>query len=814
MDSIVKDIAKETSMEISLEQRISEKISSLYGLDPHEANVDQIYKATATVVNEILRDKRKAFNTKVRDQKQRRVYYISMEFLMGKSLKNNVNNLGIVDELTNVLKGLGVTLEDLYEREPDAALGNGGLGRLGACYLDGLASQDYPAMGFSIRYEYGLFKQKIVDGYQTELPDVWLPGGEVWLSKRRDKACNVKFDGYVEEKTIDGKVIYDYKDYNEVEAVPYDMMVSGGNSDAISVLRLWRSRNIRKFDLNSFTQGDYAKATQEYTDADLISKVLYPSDNHYQGKTLRLKQQYFLCSASVQNIINDHIRYYGDIRKLAKYSVIHINDTHPTLSIPEIVRILMDDHRLSFDEAWDITKNMVNYTNHTVLSEALEKWSEELIQRKLPRIYMIIKQIDQRFCDEAKCLGVSNEELNNLRIIHNGEVRMANMCVIASGKVNGVSALHTDIIKNNLFNGFYKIYPDKFVNVTNGIAYRRWLCQSNPALCNYLDSLIGPEYRQDAKNLEKLLAFKDDESVLKKLDEIKYQNKCTFAKYLYKKFGIVVDPTTRFDVQVKRLHEYKRQLLNVLKIIALLTDLEEDPYRQITPQTYIFGAKAASTYYIAKDIILLINSLATEIQNRPEIRNKLNVVFVEDYNVTTAEVLMPASEVSEQISLAGKEASGTGNMKFMINGALTFGTEDGANVEIHQEVGDDNVFIFGMRDYQVSELWQKGYNAQWYYDNNYIIKRVLDRLDRGFNGKSFSNIKHYLLNQYPVADPYMCLADFDDYMRVYYQMDEAYKDRMRWNKMSLVNIAKAGIFSADRSIREYADNIWNLKKVK
>lgn len=798
----------------TLQELIENRISQLYGVNGVDATSEQIYKATATAVNDILRNKRKAYNTKIRDQKQKRVYYLSMEFLMGKSLKNNLNNLGLVDDAAKALSVYGLTLDDLYEIEPDAALGNGGLGRLGACYLDSLSSLGYPAMGFSIRYEYGLFKQKIIDGYQTELPDVWLPGGEVWLAKRRDKTYTVRFDGWVEEKTVNGKTVYEYKDYDEIEAVPYDMMVSGGNSDGVSVLRLWRSRNIKKFDLNSFTQGDYLKATQEYNDADIISKILYPSDNHYQGKTLRLKQQYFLCSASIQNIVNDHIRYYGEIRTLPKYAVIHINDTHPALSIPELIRILIDNHGYSFDEAWDMVKKMVNYTNHTVLAEALERWSEDIIQRRIPRIYMILKQIDARFCDEARCLGLSDDEINHLRVIYNGEVRMANLCVIASNKVNGVSQLHTEIIKNDVFKGYYKIYPNKFINVTNGITYRRWLIQSNPNLCNYLDTLIGPDYRKDASHLIELKKYVDDENVLRKLDEIKYQNKCLFAKYLYKKYGIVVDPTTRFDVQVKRLHEYKRQLLNVLKIIALITDLEEDPYRQVTPQTYIFGAKAASTYYIAKDIIHLINSIAIEVQNRPEIRNKVNVVFVEDYNVTSAEILMPASEVSEQISLAGKEASGTGNMKFMINGAITYGTLDGANVEIAERVGDDNIFIFGMHANDVSNLWAQGYNARWYYDNNYIIKRVLDRLDRGFNGQSFSHIKNYLLNQYPVADPYMCLADFDDYMRVYYKMDEVYKDKMKWNQMSLINIAEAGIFSSDRSVEEYAKNIWNLKKVK
>ena len=793
---------------------IEEKVEQLYGLTGNMADVNQMYKAVATAVNDILRAKRKIFNTKVRSQKQKRVYYLSMEFLMGKSLRNNVYNLGQVDEINEALKEYDLTLDDLYDQEPDAALGNGGLGRLGACYLDSLSSLDLPAMGFSLRYEYGLFKQKIVDGYQTELPDIWLPGGEVWLAKRRDKTFNIKFDGWVEEKNIDGKIVYDYKDYNEIEAVPYDMMVSGGTGDAISVLRLWRSRNIKKFDLNSFSQGDYLKATQDYNDAELITKVLYPSDDHYQGKTLRLKQQYFLCSASIQNIISDHLHYYGDIRKFDKYSVIHINDTHPALAIPELMRILMDNHGLSFDEAWKIVTNCVCYTNHTVMSEALERWSEELIQRKLPRIYMILKQINKRFSDEARCLGVPEHELQNLLVINNGEVRMANLCVVASMKVNGVSGLHSQILKDTLFNGYYKIYPERFVNVTNGIAYRRWLCQSNPELCKYLDELIGPEYRSDAKHLEKLLDYIEDDNVLNKLGEIKYQNKCKFAKYLYKKFGIVVDPKTRFDVQVKRLHEYKRQLLNVLKIVALIVEIEENPNKEVTPQTFIFGAKAASSYYVAKDVIHLINSISSEIANRPDLREKINVVFVEDYNVTSAEVLIPASEISEQISLAGKEASGTGNMKFMINGAITLGTLDGANVEINGAVGDENIFIFGMKTPEVKALWERGYYSNDYYNNNERIRKVLDRIDRGFNGKSFWHIKEYLLNRYPVSDPFMCLADFNNYMATYYKLDQTYKNQRKWNQMSLVNIAKAGIFSSDRSIMEYANNIWDIKPVK
>lgn len=797
-----------------LREALEENLSQMFVVQLNEANLEQLYKALAVTINNILRRKRKIFNNKVKEQKGKRVYYLCMEFLMGRSLKNNIYNLGVVEDIKEILKGTGYTLEDLYEKEPDAGLGNGGLGRLGACFLDGLASQDYPAMGFSLRYEYGLFKQKIVDGWQTELPDVWLPGGEVWLTMRPDKIYNVKFDGYVEEKYLNGRVVYEYKDYKEIEAVPYDMMVSGGDSQAISVLRLWKSQNIRNFDINSFSQGDYNRAMKEYNDADLITKVLYPSDDHYEGKALRIKQQYFLVSASIQNIINDHIRVYGDVRTLPKHVAIHINDTHPALCVPELMRILMDDYGLTFDEGWNIVTKTVAYTNHTVLAEALEKWSEELIMKKLPRIYIILKQINERFIDEARCKGVSNEAIDHMSIFGNNQIRMANLSVIASHKVNGVSSLHSEIIKESVFNDFYKMTPEKFTNVTNGIAHRRWLNQSNPELVELLNELIGPGYYKKASELEKLLAYKEDDEVLNKLADIKYHNKCEFAKFLYKKSGVVIDPTTRFDVQVKRLHEYKRQLLNALRIVSLLIDLEENPHKQVTPQTFIFGAKAAPSYYVAKQVIELISNISTEINNRPEIRSKLNVVFIEDYCVTTAEKLMPASEVSEQISLAGKEASGTGNMKFMINGAITLGTLDGANVEISREVGDENVIIFGMKANEVEELWRHGYNAYDYYNNNERIRKVLDRLDRGFNGKSFSHIKNYLLNNYPVADPYMCLADFDSYMDAADRLDALYSDKRKWNQMSLVNISKAGLFAADRAIQEYCENIWDLKVIK
>ena len=669
-------------------------------------------------------------------------------------------------------------------------------------------------MGFSLRYEYGLFKQKIVNGWQTELPDVWLPVGEVWLTPREDKSCIVRFDGVVEEKQINGRVVYEHRDYKEVEAVPYDMMISGADSEAISVLRLWRSTNVKTFDIGLFSQGDYMKAMQEYNKAEVITKVLYPTDDHYQGKTLRLKQQYFLASASIQTIVRDHIRYYGDVRSLPKYVAIHINDTHPALCVPELIRVLIDEHGLDFDEAWAIARKTVAYTNHTVMAEALECWAEDLIARKLPRIYLILKQINEKFLNEARCHGFDDNGLRALSLFSDNHVRMANLCVAASHTVNGVSKLHSEIIKEKVFRDFHLLSPEKFTNVTNGITYRRWLNQANPLLAAFLDERIGRDYYRDAARLEELLRYREDGEALSALENIKYQNKCRLAKYLYRKHGIVIDPKTRFDIHIKRIHEYKRQLINVLKIVLLLTELEENPQLPVTPQTFIFAGKAAPGYFAAKEVIELINCLAAEIEKNSFIREKLNVIFVEDYNVTLAEMLIPAAEVSEQISLAGKEASGTGNMKFMINGALTFGTLDGANIEIREAVGDENMFIFGMTASEVEALWQRGYNAGEYYVNSPAIMKVIDRLNRGFAGKSFDNITRYLLHNYPVSDPYMCLADFQSYIDVYRKLDAVYQDRRRWNQMALVNIAKAGIFSADRSVAEYAQNIWRLQRVE
>lgn len=791
---------------------LTSKLSRYFAVSPEEATKEQIYKATVLSVRDILAQKSKAFGSEVKKKQLKRVYYLCMEFLVGRSLKNDLCNLGLADDYRAALKTLGFSLDDIYEQEADPGLGNGGLGRLAACFMDSLSSMDYPARGFSICYEYGLFKQRIVDGEQLELPDIWLPSGETWLVPRQDKTVHVRFGGRVEEVWNNNHLEIHHVDYDEVEAVPYDMFISGADSRAVSVLRLWRARDSRNFDMEAFSQGQYVKAVEENTLAEAISKVLYPADNHTEGKLLRLSQQYFLVCASLQNIINNHLEVYHTLDNLPDKVAIHINDTHPALTIPELMRVLMDNFNYSWEKAWDITVRTVSYTNHTVLPEALECWSEDLFKVKLPRIYSIICEINRRFCADVWNLAPGNwDKAERMAIMSHGQIRMANLSVVGSHMTNGVSKLHSDILKNNVFRDFFFMYPDRFTNVTNGIAHRRWLCNSNPLLCDLIEELIGTGCRKAPEELENLMKYTDDKTVLTRLDEIKSANKRDFSDYMRRTANVVIDPDSVFDVQVKRLHEYKRQLMNALHIISLYIRLKEDPSFDMRPRTFIFGAKAAPGYYLAKDIIRLICYVAAQIDKDPAVNKKLRVVFLENYNVTLAEHLMPASEVSEQISLAGKEASGTGNMKFMINGALTIGTLDGANVEIAERVGNDNIFIFGHTAEEVDELWKKGYASSYYYNRSDILKRTVDSLQNGFNGRSFSDIANYLLYSNRVSDPFMCLADFDFYADAHRKMCEAYEDRERWNRMALVNIAKAGYFSSDRSIKEYADNIWHIK---
>ncbi len=795
-----------------IKELVTEKLDKYFATSPAAATDMQLYKAVALVIRDMLLLKKQRFNTEANREGAKRVYYLCMEFLLGRSMRNNIYNLGLTKQFSAAVKAFGRNLDDLYELEADAGLGNGGLGRLAACFLDALATEDYPAMGFSIRYEYGLFKQKIVENTQVELPDIWLDSGEVWMMPRSDKSFTVKLGGHVVEDWSDGTLKIRHEDASLVEAVPYDVMVSGYENKGVSVLRLWRASAPASFDMKSFTQGDYFKAMRGDNEAELISKVLYPSDEHFEGKQLRLSQQYFLVSASLQSIIKDHLKHYDTLDNLADKVAIHINDTHPALAIPELMRLLLDEYGFSWERAWDITVNTMAYTNHTVMSEALEKWNEDLVKMRLPRMYSIIREIDARFRGEHR--ECREDVLNRMCVIGNGQVRMANLAVIGSHSINGVSALHSEIIKESVFRDFYEILPERFTNVTNGIAHRRWLNQSNPRLAGLVTDLIGDKYIRDAAELEKLNKYSSDEQTLKKLAEIKAANKRDFAKYIADTTGFTLNPDSRFDVQIKRLHEYKRQLLNVLKIVKKYLDVKENPNLDVTPETFIFGAKAAGGYYHAKRIISLINCLSDEIRRDPKVKEKVDVMFLENYNVTKAERLIPAAEVSEQISLAGKEASGTSNMKFMLNGAVTLGTVDGANVEIAERVGKDNIFTFGLKADEVEKVWEQGYNASAIYSSDPEIRRVVDALRVGFAGQSFSDIADYLtVGTNYVADPYMCLKDFRDYLRAAGELDAAYRDELGWNKMALRNIAQSGVFAADRSIREYAENIWHLKPV-
>lgn len=799
-----------------VQELILDKLARYFAITPEKATEEQMYKAVSLVVRDILLQKKQENNALIAEGKYKRVYYICMEFLIGRSLKNNLFNLGLTQQFDECLKGMKFSLDSIFERESDAGLGNGGLGRLASCFMDSLATLNYPAMGFTIRYEYGLFRQRIVDNQQVELPDMWLPSGEVWMMPRSDKRFTVNLGGRVEEYERDGKLHVNYVDSTKLDAIAYDVMISGyGDNAGVSVLRLWSATSTTQFDMRSFSQGDYEKAMQRENEAAVISKVLYPSDDHSQGKQLRLQQEYFLVSASLQSIIKDHLRLYKSLKNLPDKAVIHANDTHPALAIPELMRLLMDEYDFSWDEAWDITSRTVNYTNHTVMAEALEKWDETTFRMVLPRIYAITCEINRRFIAAMEARNTDGAKIGNMQIINNGQVKMANLCVIGSQRVNGVSALHSEIIKDTIFNDFNEVYPDRFTNVTNGITHRRWLIQSNPNLSGLISELIGDDFYTKPETLETLVKFASDKTVLEKIGKIKHKNKKDYADYVKRTTGFVLNPESRFDTQIKRLHEYKRQLLNVLKIVNYYLDLLDNPEKNVTPQTFIFGAKAAGSYMHAKRIIQLINCLSQEIQKNPKIKQKLDVMFVENYNVTQAEHLIPASEVSEQISLAGKEASGTSNMKFMINGAVTLGTLDGANVEIGERVGDDNIFIFGLKTEEVERAWRAGYNSSTIYTHNDKIKRVVDRLRVGFDGESFSDIADYLIaGSYNVADPYMCLLDFDDYEKAAARMDAAYADKQRWNKMALINIAQAGIFSSDRSIADYAKSIWKLKRVK
>lgn len=790
-------------------------LSSYFGVKPEDASKAQIYRATCMVVRDLLTNKRVDFKKVCHEKNAKQVYYMSMEFLLGRSLRNHLFNMGITEQVTKAVESFGVSMDEIYNFEPDAGLGNGGLGRLAAAYMDSLTSCGYPASGFSILYDYGIFKQRIVDGWQLEQPDDWLKMGDVWLAPRLEEVYQVKFGGVVDQNWCDGKLTVTQRDCTIVDAVPYDMNISGYDTDAVNRIRLWHSQAPQDFNINMFSRGEYLKASEAKAMAESINKVLYPADDHIEGKSLRLKQQYFFVSASIQSILRRHLKTNPSLDNLADCVAIHINDTHPTLCIPELMRLLLDEYGYGWDQAWDITTHCISYTNHTVMAEALEKWPQNLFQGLLPRIFQIVQEINQRFCNELWAFYPNNwDVVNRNAVLSNGQVKMANLCLVTSHTINGVSALHSEILKNDVFADYYRMHPEKFTNVTNGITHRRWVAQANPRLAKLINDLIGDKWLKDPNALQELEDHIGDKQVLARLAQIKRANKEDLAKYILAQNNVVVDPDSIFDVQVKRLHEYKRQLLNALNILDLYLRIKENPNLDIQPRTFIFGAKAASAYYMAKQIIRFICALGDLVNNDPDVKGKLKVVFLENYRVTLAEMIMPAAEVSEQISLAGKEASGTGNMKFMINGALTIGTLDGANVEIHQEVGDGNIFLFGMLANEVEELWKKGYHPSHYYQTNPRIKRLIDTLRQGVGGISFGEIADSLTTgRGGQPDSYMVLADFDSYSAAQERVNATYLDKDTWNRMSLVNIAKAGFFAADRSVEEYAQRIWNLQKI-
>ncbi len=802
--------AARPELTVNPKEAMQDALRRLFGCGLEDATEKQAYRALCTVVRELLAEKNRVFQDRCAEEQKKEVYYMSMEFLVGTSLRNNLFNLGVEKEYREMLEQAGINIDHLYAMEPDAGLGNGGLGRLASCYMDAGTGLGYPITGCSIRYEFGIFRQKIVDGWQMEFPDNWLEMGDVWLRTREDDAVEVKFGGEVREWMDNGRFKVAQVGYNSVIAVPHDMFISGYDSDAANRLILWSAKLPQSFDMAAFSRGDYVRALEQNAMAETISKVLYPADDHIQGKRLRLKQQYLLVSASLQSILKKHYKKYHTYSNLADKLAIHINDTHPALCVPELMRLLIDEHDFGWDEAWEITCNILSYTNHTVMSEALERWNVDLFREQLPRVYSICVEINRRLIEHL-CAVYPNDwgKINYMAVISNNEVHMANLCLAACHAVNGVSKLHTDILRNGIFRDYCQITPDRFLNVTNGIAYRRWLCQSDPLLTDYLTTLIGDGFKRDARDLEKLMKYENDEKVLAELRKIKRKNKERLAKLIEDQNGVRVDPDSIFDIQIKRLHEYKRQLLNILHVLYLYNQIKKNPDAPFVPRTFIFAAKASAGYIRAKQTISLIVAVSNFINADPEVRDKLKVVFIEDYKVSLAEIIIPAADISEQISVAGKEASGTGNMKLMINGAVTIGTLDGANVEIHEQVGDDNIVLFGMKAHEVDELWQRGYDPNEFLTDD--LREVLDMLTSGILGQRFDDLVDSLLTKrFGVADPYMTIADFEDYARAQRLVSKLYLDQKKFAHMSLVNIAKAGIFSSDRAVKEYAEKIWDL----
>ncbi len=792
------------------EKLLKDKLTSECNVTLDTASAEQIYRCLASVTRQIMSDRQKQFQSKVLGQGKKQVYYLCMEFLMGRSLRSSLFNLGLNEVAESVLADADIKIDTIYDQEPDAGLGNGGLGRLAACYLDGMATDCIPGTGYSILYEYGIFKQKIVDGWQQETADNWLPGGQVWIKSHPDQAQEIRFDGQAIETWEGGFHHVKYENYNSVIAVPNDMYVAGYGSNGVSKLRLWQAK-APSFDMSSFNAGNYNTAISQSASAELISKILYPNDNHTEGKILRLRQQYFFSAASIADILQNHLNQYGTLDNLPDKVSIQLNDTHPTVAIPEMMRILLDECSYEWDAAFDICRKVFAYTNHTVMSEALEKWNADIFRSTLPRIWQIVCEMDRRCRAElAQAFPGDQGKIDYMAIIGDNQVRTANICAYTCHAINGVSKLHSEIIKDSVFHDYYLFKPNAFKNVTNGIAYRRWLLCSNPGLTHLLEETIGDGFKTDASELKKLEKFVDDKSVQEAAAKVKRENKVIFANYLQKSTGQVIDPDSIFDCQVKRMHEYKRQHLNALNIAAEYLYLKSNPNAEFTPKTYIFGAKAAPGYYMAKQMIRMICKLGKLIDEDPAVRGKLRIVYLEDYCVSLSERLMPASEVSEQISLAGTEASGTGNMKFMLNGAITLGTLDGANVEIADAAGHENEIIFGMLTPEVNALKGMGYHPGAFINGDNTAMAVLDFLEKGWNGENFSEVTSNLRN----ADPYMVMADFKDYRRAQHDLQQLYRDKQKWNHMSLKNIANAGIFSADRSIMDYARDIWGAAPVK
>ena len=792
------------------EKLLKDKLMSECNVTIDAASADQIYRCLAMITRQIMSDRQKQYQSKVLGEGKKQVYYLCMEFLMGRSLRTSLFNLGLNEVAESVLADADVKIDTIYEQEPDAGLGNGGLGRLAACYLDGMATTGICGTGYSILYEYGIFKQKIVDGWQQETADNWLPGGQVWIKSHPDQAQEIRFDGQAIETWEGGFHHVKYENYNSVIAVPNDMYVAGYGSNGVSKLRLWQAK-APSFDMSSFNAGNYNTAISQSASAELISKILYPNDNHTEGKILRLRQQYFFSAASIADILQNHLNQYGTLDNLPDKVAIQLNDTHPTVAIPEMMRILLDECSYEWDAAFDICRKVFAYTNHTVMSEALEKWNADIFRNTLPRIWQIVCEMDRRCrADLAKAFPGDQGKIDYMAIIGDNQVRTANICAYTCHAINGVSKLHSEIIKDSVFHDYFLYKPQAFKNVTNGIAYRRWLLCSNPGLTHLLEETIGDGFKTDASELKKLEKFVDDKTVQAAAAKVKRENKANFANYLQKATGQVIDPDSIFDCQVKRMHEYKRQHLNALNIAAEYLYLKNNPNAEFTPKTYIFGAKAAPGYYMAKQMIRMICKLGKLIDEDPAVRGKLRIVYLEDYCVSLSERLMPASEVSEQISLAGTEASGTGNMKFMLNGAITLGTLDGANVEIADAADHENEIIFGMLTPEVNALKGMGYHPNAFINGDNTAMAVLDFLEKGWNGENFSEVTSNLRN----SDPYMVMADFKDYRRAQHDLQELYRDKQKWNHMSLKNISNAGIFSADRSIMDYARDIWGATPVK